>query len=167
MSAGMNRFQAAPSRSAVWLRGCRSWHKGGRLSSSTPPSGCVPRHIMSHNAPFSQGLFRLHLCQGSKANTDSACVFTQPEAISGSSRMKGGSATKIVLEVVLSAAHAAAFSHTPVANEYVRWQRREAVWRFVLPWSEDTTFTSRSNFYLTQFDSKRTSDWRKSEQRLD
>uniref|UniRef100_A0A3Q1BCL1 SIS domain-containing protein n=1 Tax=Amphiprion ocellaris TaxID=80972 RepID=A0A3Q1BCL1_AMPOC len=38
-----------------------------------------------------------------------------PEAISGSSRMKGGSATKILLEVVLSAAHAAAFSHTPVA----------------------------------------------------
>uniref|UniRef100_A0A3P8SXN3 SIS domain-containing protein n=1 Tax=Amphiprion percula TaxID=161767 RepID=A0A3P8SXN3_AMPPE len=38
-----------------------------------------------------------------------------PEAISGSSRMKGGSATKILLQVVLSAAHAAAFSHTPVA----------------------------------------------------
>ncbi|XP_047432340.1 glucokinase regulatory protein isoform X2 [Mugil cephalus] len=38
-----------------------------------------------------------------------------PEAISGSSRMKGGSATKILLEVVLSAAHAAAFSRAPVA----------------------------------------------------
>ncbi|XP_067349342.1 glucokinase regulatory protein isoform X3 [Channa argus] len=37
-----------------------------------------------------------------------------PEAISGSSRMKGGSATKILLEIVLSAAHAATFSHTPV-----------------------------------------------------
>ncbi|XP_028255906.1 glucokinase regulatory protein isoform X2 [Parambassis ranga] len=37
-----------------------------------------------------------------------------PEAISGSSRMKGGSATKILLEVVLSAAQAAAFSRTPV-----------------------------------------------------
>uniref|UniRef100_A0A672FVV9 SIS domain-containing protein n=1 Tax=Salarias fasciatus TaxID=181472 RepID=A0A672FVV9_SALFA len=33
-----------------------------------------------------------------------------PEAVSGSSRMKGGSATKILLEAVLSAAHAAAFS---------------------------------------------------------
>uniref|UniRef100_A0A8C8DFZ2 Glucokinase regulatory protein n=1 Tax=Oryzias sinensis TaxID=183150 RepID=A0A8C8DFZ2_9TELE len=40
-----------------------------------------------------------------------------PEAISGSSRMKGGSATKIVLEVVLSAAHAAAFSHKSVASD--------------------------------------------------
>ncbi|XP_029306481.1 glucokinase regulatory protein isoform X3 [Cottoperca gobio] len=37
-----------------------------------------------------------------------------PEAVSGSSRMKGGSATKILLEVVLSAAHAAAFTNTPV-----------------------------------------------------
>ncbi|XP_061571587.1 glucokinase regulatory protein isoform X2 [Cololabis saira] len=39
-----------------------------------------------------------------------------PEAISGSSRMKGGSATKILLEVVLSAAHAATFSHVPVTK---------------------------------------------------
>ncbi|KAM9836019.1 glucokinase regulatory protein [Aulostomus maculatus] len=37
-----------------------------------------------------------------------------PEAISGSSRMKGGSATKILLEIILAAAHAATFSHTPV-----------------------------------------------------
>ncbi|KAK2856888.1 hypothetical protein Q5P01_005623 [Channa striata] len=37
-----------------------------------------------------------------------------PEAISGSSRMKGGSATKILLEVILSAAHAATFSHTAI-----------------------------------------------------
>ncbi|XP_042368793.1 glucokinase regulatory protein [Plectropomus leopardus] len=37
-----------------------------------------------------------------------------PEAISGSSRMKGGSATKILLEVVLSAAHAATFTNTPI-----------------------------------------------------
>lgn len=37
-----------------------------------------------------------------------------PEAISGSSRMKGGSATKIILEVVLSAAHVAAFTNTPI-----------------------------------------------------
>ncbi|KAM7375172.1 hypothetical protein PAMA_014317 [Pampus argenteus] len=37
-----------------------------------------------------------------------------PEAISGSSRMKGGSATKILLEVIMSAAHAAAFSHTSI-----------------------------------------------------
>nr|XP_046238536.1 glucokinase regulatory protein [Scatophagus argus] len=38
-----------------------------------------------------------------------------PEAISGSSRMKGGSGTKILLEVVLFAAHAATFTNTPVA----------------------------------------------------
>ncbi|XP_032362267.1 glucokinase regulatory protein isoform X2 [Etheostoma spectabile] len=37
-----------------------------------------------------------------------------PEAISGSSRMKGGSATKILLEVILSAAHAATFTSTPI-----------------------------------------------------
>ncbi|TNN48386.1 Glucokinase regulatory protein [Liparis tanakae] len=37
-----------------------------------------------------------------------------PEAVSGSSRMKGGSATKILLEVALSAAHGAAFARTPV-----------------------------------------------------
>ncbi|KAM9327905.1 glucokinase regulatory protein isoform 2-T2 [Pholidichthys leucotaenia] len=37
-----------------------------------------------------------------------------PEAISGSSRMKGGTATKILLEAILSAAHAATFSQTPV-----------------------------------------------------
>ncbi|CAJ1087053.1 glucokinase regulatory protein [Xyrichtys novacula] len=37
-----------------------------------------------------------------------------PEAVSGSSRMKGGSATKILLEVVFSAAHAAAFTNSPI-----------------------------------------------------
>ncbi|XP_067439087.1 glucokinase regulatory protein isoform X3 [Thunnus thynnus] len=40
-----------------------------------------------------------------------------PEGISGSSRMKGGSATKILLEVIMSAAHAAAFSHTPITHK--------------------------------------------------
>ncbi|KAM3857069.1 glucokinase regulatory protein [Diretmus argenteus] len=40
-----------------------------------------------------------------------------PEAISGSSRMKGGSATKILLEIVLSAAHAAAYTHAPITHE--------------------------------------------------
>ncbi|XP_024865829.1 glucokinase regulatory protein isoform X3 [Kryptolebias marmoratus] len=40
-----------------------------------------------------------------------------PEAVSGSSRMKGGSATKILLEVVLSAAHAATFSSSPITDE--------------------------------------------------
>lgn len=45
------------------------------------------------------------------------CVCVQPEAIAGSSRMKGGSATKILLEVVLSAAHAATFANTPVTDE--------------------------------------------------
>ncbi|XP_038573846.1 glucokinase regulatory protein isoform X2 [Micropterus salmoides] len=42
-----------------------------------------------------------------------------PEAISGSSRMKGGSATKILLEVVLSAAHAAALQNTPITEKGV------------------------------------------------
>ncbi|TKS66241.1 Glucokinase regulatory protein [Collichthys lucidus] len=42
-----------------------------------------------------------------------------PEAISGSSRMKGGSATKILLEVVMSAAHAAAFANTPITYKGV------------------------------------------------
>ncbi|XP_062270579.1 glucokinase regulatory protein [Scomber scombrus] len=40
-----------------------------------------------------------------------------PEAISGSSRMKGGSATKILLEVIMSVAHAAAFSKTPITSK--------------------------------------------------
>uniref|UniRef100_A0A672Y4U5 SIS domain-containing protein n=1 Tax=Sphaeramia orbicularis TaxID=375764 RepID=A0A672Y4U5_9TELE len=40
-----------------------------------------------------------------------------PEAISGSSRMKGGSATKILLEVIISAAHAASFTHSPVTDK--------------------------------------------------
>ncbi|KAM8903567.1 glucokinase regulatory protein isoform 3-T3 [Spinachia spinachia] len=43
-----------------------------------------------------------------------------PEAVSGSSRMKGGSSTKILLEVVLSAAHAAAFADTPITPTGVR-----------------------------------------------
>ncbi|KAM4601590.1 glucokinase regulatory protein isoform 2-T2 [Polymixia lowei] len=47
-----------------------------------------------------------------------------PEAISGSSRMKGGSVTKILLETVLSAAHSATFTHTPITykgiQEYMR-----------------------------------------------
>ncbi|XP_074520624.1 glucokinase regulatory protein [Halichoeres trimaculatus] len=43
-----------------------------------------------------------------------------PEAISGSSRMKGGSATKILLEVLLSASHAAAFANTPVTLQGIR-----------------------------------------------
>uniref|UniRef100_A0A665U4T3 SIS domain-containing protein n=1 Tax=Echeneis naucrates TaxID=173247 RepID=A0A665U4T3_ECHNA len=37
-----------------------------------------------------------------------------PEAISGSSRMKGGSATKILLDIVLSTAHSATFNRTPI-----------------------------------------------------
>lgn len=45
----------------------------------------------------------------------SVCV--QPEAISGSSRMKGGSATKILLEVIQSAAQAAAFTGVPVTKK--------------------------------------------------
>uniref|UniRef100_A0A3P8RHU7 SIS domain-containing protein n=1 Tax=Astatotilapia calliptera TaxID=8154 RepID=A0A3P8RHU7_ASTCA len=42
-----------------------------------------------------------------------------PEAISGSSRMKGGSATKILLEVAFSAAHAATSSNTPITHNGV------------------------------------------------
>uniref|UniRef100_A0A8D2ZH62 SIS domain-containing protein n=1 Tax=Scophthalmus maximus TaxID=52904 RepID=A0A8D2ZH62_SCOMX len=41
-----------------------------------------------------------------------------PEAVSGSSRMKGGSATKILLDVILSAAHAATFTNTPITYKY-------------------------------------------------
>ncbi|XP_064783110.1 glucokinase regulatory protein [Oncorhynchus masou masou] len=40
-----------------------------------------------------------------------------PEAISGSSRMKGGSATKILLETILAAAHTAAFANTHVTQQ--------------------------------------------------
>uniref|UniRef100_A0A3B5MQF4 SIS domain-containing protein n=1 Tax=Xiphophorus couchianus TaxID=32473 RepID=A0A3B5MQF4_9TELE len=46
-----------------------------------------------------------------------------PEAISGSSRMKGGSATKILLEVVFSAS----FSRTPVTFKYAQWGYGRAV----------------------------------------
>uniref|UniRef100_A0A8D2ZH50 SIS domain-containing protein n=1 Tax=Scophthalmus maximus TaxID=52904 RepID=A0A8D2ZH50_SCOMX len=42
-----------------------------------------------------------------------------PEAVSGSSRMKGGSATKILLDVILSAAHAATFTNTPITYKGV------------------------------------------------
>lgn len=43
-----------------------------------------------------------------------------PEAISGSSRMKGGSATKILLEVIMCAAHAAAFAHRPITHRCIQ-----------------------------------------------
>ncbi|XP_066564235.1 glucokinase regulatory protein isoform X3 [Amia ocellicauda] len=42
-----------------------------------------------------------------------------PEAISGSSRMKGGSATKIILETLFLTAHRAAFSHKEITAEVV------------------------------------------------
>ncbi|XP_061666520.1 glucokinase regulatory protein isoform X2 [Syngnathoides biaculeatus] len=42
-----------------------------------------------------------------------------PEAISGSSRMKGGSATKMLLEVILCAAHAAVFSHEAATHQAI------------------------------------------------
>ncbi|XP_056286786.1 glucokinase regulatory protein isoform X2 [Pseudoliparis swirei] len=48
-----------------------------------------------------------------------------PEAVSGSSRMKGGSATKILLEVVMSAAHGAAFARTPVTPRGVLQHMRD------------------------------------------
>ena len=54
------------------------------------------------------------------------CVCVQPEAISGSSRMKGGSVTKILLEVVLSAAHAATFTNTPVTYMWA-WRKNTAM----------------------------------------
>ncbi|XP_072307022.1 glucokinase regulatory protein [Eucyclogobius newberryi] len=43
-----------------------------------------------------------------------------PEAVSGSSRMKGGSATKILLELIMQAAHNAAFAHHPIALQSIR-----------------------------------------------
>ncbi|XP_051908725.1 glucokinase regulatory protein [Hippocampus zosterae] len=42
-----------------------------------------------------------------------------PEAISGSSRMKGGSATKMLLEVILCSAHAAAFSSAAPTHQVI------------------------------------------------
>ncbi|XP_029369300.1 glucokinase regulatory protein [Echeneis naucrates] len=42
-----------------------------------------------------------------------------PEAISGSSRMKGGSATKILLDIVLSTAHSATFNRTPITYKSI------------------------------------------------
>ncbi|XP_019723960.1 glucokinase regulatory protein isoform X2 [Hippocampus comes] len=42
-----------------------------------------------------------------------------PEAISGSSRMKGGSATKMLLEVILCSAHAAAFSRAATTHQVI------------------------------------------------
>ncbi|XP_041703210.1 glucokinase regulatory protein isoform X2 [Coregonus clupeaformis] len=48
-----------------------------------------------------------------------------PEAISGSSRMKGGSATKILLETVLTAAHTAAFTNTHVTHRVLLDRMRE------------------------------------------
>lgn len=47
------------------------------------------------------------------------CV-SKPEAISGSSRMKGGSATKIILETVFLAGHEAAFSRKAITFKYVK-----------------------------------------------
>ncbi|KAK7893617.1 hypothetical protein WMY93_022769 [Mugilogobius chulae] len=43
-----------------------------------------------------------------------------PEAVSGSSRMKGGSATKILLEVIVHAAHRAAFAHQSITLQSIR-----------------------------------------------
>ncbi|XP_055084704.1 glucokinase regulatory protein [Periophthalmus magnuspinnatus] len=43
-----------------------------------------------------------------------------PEAVSGSSRMKGGSATKILLEVITQAAHGAAFAQRPITLQSIR-----------------------------------------------
>ncbi|XP_056883529.1 glucokinase regulatory protein isoform X2 [Takifugu flavidus] len=56
----------------------------------------------------------LELAQSQRAFIISPAV--GPEAISGSSRMKGGSATKILLEVILSTAQAAAFSRAPLTE---------------------------------------------------
>ncbi|XP_069568883.1 glucokinase regulatory protein isoform X1 [Brachyistius frenatus] len=65
-----------------------------------------------------------------------------PEAISGSSRMKGGSATKILLEVVLSAAHAAAFSHTPVTYNGVLQHMRAYERTVDVTYSESESITA-------------------------
>ncbi|XP_041637982.1 glucokinase regulatory protein isoform X2 [Cheilinus undulatus] len=61
-----------------------------------------------------------------------------PEAISGSSRMKGGSATKILLEVILSAAHAATFENTAITYKGIR-QHMEAYRRAL-----DTTYSQNA-----------------------
>ena len=115
--AGMSPFQAAHSHFTVLCKGCKSLPKGERLSSSAQQSGYwfllyIPILPLTVQVAFVSTL---------KMSTDlvcaNVCVSTQPEAISGSSRMKGGSATKILLEVVLSAAHAATFSHTPITRK--------------------------------------------------
>ena len=48
--------------------------------------------------------------------TESPCHFEllQPEPITGSSRMKSGTATKLLLEAVMVPAHAACFLHKTI-----------------------------------------------------
>ncbi|XP_036398116.1 glucokinase regulatory protein [Megalops cyprinoides] len=65
-----------------------------------------------------------------------------PEAISGSSRMKGGSATKILLETALWTGYRAAFSHQPItAREVVGLMRvHETVHKITYSQSEGIAF---------------------------
>lgn len=54
-------------------------------------------------------------------HTNNCCILVsiKPEAISGSSRMKGGSATKIIMETILLAGHQAAYNNEAVTLKYV------------------------------------------------
>uniref|UniRef100_H3D9U3 SIS domain-containing protein n=1 Tax=Tetraodon nigroviridis TaxID=99883 RepID=H3D9U3_TETNG len=86
--------------------------------------GFNPAH-QARNEPIAGCTFTFHsvmqrmleLEQSQKAFIVSPAV--GPEAISGSSRMKGGSATMILLEVILSAAQAAAFTRAPVTEKVI------------------------------------------------
>ncbi|KAJ4923985.1 hypothetical protein JOQ06_000227 [Pogonophryne albipinna] len=98
-----------------WISACRTLRSTPLfLWASTP-------HIRDEPIPGCSFTFRSvvqrmeELAKSQKAFCINPAV--GPEAISGSSRMKGGSATKILLEVVLSAAHAAAFTHTPITQQ--------------------------------------------------
>ncbi|XP_071222841.1 glucokinase regulatory protein isoform X2 [Salvelinus alpinus] len=67
-----------------------------------------------YSLTFREVVQRMEERRGQRASIINPAV--GPEAISGSSRMKGGSATKILLESILAAAHTAAFTNTHVTR---------------------------------------------------
>ncbi|XP_054644617.1 glucokinase regulatory protein isoform X2 [Dunckerocampus dactyliophorus] len=83
--------------------------------------GFNPTH-QARNEPIPGCTFTFHsVLQRMQALAESQKAFlinpsVGPEAISGSSRMKGGSATKMLLEVILCAAHAAAFLRASITH---------------------------------------------------
>uniref|UniRef100_A0A3B4B7D8 SIS domain-containing protein n=1 Tax=Periophthalmus magnuspinnatus TaxID=409849 RepID=A0A3B4B7D8_9GOBI len=78
-----------------------------------------------------------------------------PEAVSGSSRMKGGSATKILLEVITQAAHGAAFAQRPITLHgrcvcYLGWGRLGVLG--LIDASECVPTFGGSDFYISHED---------------